>query len=230
MSKKKEADTEATGREEVVVVTPKKAGVSITIPAPNFQVAEFHIKGNAPLVVHKFSQKARLKMRTTQSEGSKLAGGKKAKSPRDFDSDYEGARHISREGWDGVSANCFRAAMVSACKLVGYKMTQAKLTLFVLEDGRDADEGTPLVRIIGTPHKHEAMVRNATGVADIRVRPMWDEWSAVVRIRFDADMLTLQDISNLIVRAGLQVGICEGRPDSKASTGCGWGTFEVENK
>jgi len=34
---------------------------------------------------------------------------------------------------------------------------------------------------------------------------------------------------NLLHRAGLQVGIMEGRPDSKDSCGCGWGTFKIAN-
>jgi hypothetical protein len=46
-------------------------------------------------------------------------------------------------------------------------------------------------------------------------------------VRFDADQFTAQDVINLISRVGLQVGICEGRPDSKSSAGCGWGTFRV---
>jgi hypothetical protein len=56
---------------------------------------------------------------------------------------------------------------------------------------------------------------------------MWREWSAVVGIEFDADMITPESIVNLLDRAGRQVGICEGRPFSKDSCGMGWGTFEV---
>ena len=36
--------------------------------------------------------------------------------------------------------------------------------------------------------------------------------------------------TNLIARAGMQVGICEGRPDSSNSTGMGWGTFEISDE
>lgn len=43
-------------------------------------------------------------------------------------------------------------------------------------------------------------VRNATGVADIRVRPMWREWSADLRIRYDADQFTLNEVTNLLAR------------------------------
>jgi hypothetical protein len=40
-------------------------------------------------------------------------------------------------------------------------------------------------------------------------------------------MLTEADIANLIARVGLQVGIGEGRPDSKQSAGLGFGLFEI---
>ena len=56
---------------------------------------------------------------------------------------------------------------------------------------------------------------------------MWREWSAKVRIKFDADLFTTTDVANLLMRVGMQVGVCEGRPDSKNSVGMGWGTFEV---
>jgi len=32
------------------------------------------------------------------------------------------------------------------------------------------------------------------------------------------------------MRVGQQVGICEGRPDSKNSAGMGWGLFTLEDK
>ena len=202
-------------------------GTVITIRAPNFQTAKFKIIGISPLVVHKFSTKARQQIMQTQSEG-KSSKSKKDRKPKDFDEVYQEARHLSSEGWDGVPASAFRAAMISACKIAGYVMTRAKLSVFVEADGTDRDEGTPLVRIHGTPRKHEGYARNDNGSVDIRVRPMWEEWHAFLRVRYDADMLTTTDISNLLMRAGLQVGIAEGRPDSKNSCGVGWGTFTVE--
>lgn len=49
----------------------------------------------------------------------------------------------------------------------------------------------------------------------------------MLRIRFDADLFTKTDIVNLIMRVGAQVGIGEGRPDSKDSAGMGFGLFEI---
>jgi hypothetical protein len=40
-------------------------------------------------------------------------------------------------------------------------------------------------------------------------------------------MLSDTDVVNLISRVGLQVGIGEGRPDSKQSAGLGYGLFEI---
>ena len=62
------------------------------------------------------------------------------------------------------------------------------------------------------------------------VRAAFHEWKCKLRIRFDADQFTKEDIANLLARVGLQVGIGEGRPDSKKSAGMGWGLFELTNE
>lgn len=203
---------------------------ALEIKAPKFEIIELRIEGTAPLVMHKFSAKARQQIIATQ-EGGSVAGSKRGKrEPKDFNAVYEGARHLSRQGWDGIPAGAFRNAMISACRTVGYKMTHAKLAAFVLADGFEADDGTPLIRIFGTPKKHTTYARNDNGSVDIRVRPMWEEWHAIVKIRFDADMFSAEDVANLMMRVGMQVGIGEGRPDSKNSAGMGWGTFTIAEK
>lgn len=201
---------------------------NLVIEAPKLRTAVFKIIGVSPLVMNKFSQKARETMRVTQESGSKAKKGAK-KDPKDFKACYEGAIHKSTAGWIGMPASAFRAALISACRLTGFKMTIAKLGVFIVEDGRDADEGTPLVKINGKPHPFEAMVTVGIGKSDIRVRPMFDEWSAELKVRFDTDIFSDEDIANLLMRAGLQVGIGEGRNDSPMSTGQGWGCFEIHD-
>jgi hypothetical protein len=56
---------------------------------------------------------------------------------------------------------------------------------------------------------------------------MYREWSAKLRIEYDAGMFSLSDLANLITRLGRQVGIGEGRPDSKNSAGIGFGKFTL---
>lgn len=109
-------------------------------------------------------------------------------------------------------------------------MTLAKLSIFIEPDGFDRVDGTPLVKIIGTPEMHVGAVRNATGVCDLRARPMWRNWSVNLRVKYDEDQFSLTDVTNLLARAGIQCGIGEGRPNSRASTGIGFGTFTIAEK
>lgn len=207
-----------------------EATEAVTIAPPNFKTVPVWILGQSCLVIHKFSEKAKRVIRETQAAGS-TAKTKKKREPKDFDEIFNGARHISFEGWDGIPAPAFRNACISACRLVGYKMTMAKLSIFIEPDGFDAGDGMPLVRIIGgKPRRLESMVRLATGVCDISVRPQWIEWGARLRVRYDADQFTTSDVANLISRAGMQVGICEGRPGSTNSNGMGWGTFAISDE
>jgi len=204
---------------------------SVQIQAPRLERAVFGIIGTAPYVQNKFSRKAMEQIKQTQMAGSTARKGKK-REPKDFQRAYEEAIHRSTEGWYGIPAPAIRSAMISACRLVGFQMTKAKLAVFVEPDGFDADDGTPLVRITkGEPIYHEAAVRNENGVVDLRARPMWlPGWEADVQIVYDADLFTLEDVANLLLRAGQQVGIGEGRPDSKNSTGMGWGLFTLRGE
>jgi hypothetical protein len=201
--------------------------VGLNVPPPDLRVVQFKCVGTAPYVQNKFSGEQKSGIRKTQEAGSQ-AKSKRKREPKDFQRLYENAKHVSEEGWIGIPASSFRSAMISACRLVGFKMTIAKMTVFIVADGLDAEEGSPLVRIFGEPEQHEAAARNATGVVDIRVRPMWRRWHCILNVRYDAGQFSAQDVLNLLERAGAQVGIGEGRPDSKNSTGTGWGTFEVE--
>ena len=200
----------------------------VTIKPPNFGLAEFHVKGISPLVIHRFSAKTKEQMKQKMETG-KAASSKKNREAKATDDLYQEARYISAEGWDGFNASSIRAAMISACRLVGFKMTLAKLSVFVEPDGVDALEPQmPLIRIYGEPTKQEDMARVETGQPYVTVRAAYHNWKAKIRIRFDADQFTLQDVTNLMARVGLQVGIGEGRPDSKNSAGMGWGLFEVQ--
>lgn len=198
----------------------------LTIKAPNFQSASFRIVGTAPYMQQKFRAKAIAKMRDAMVTGKKMASSKREK--RDFEQEYEEATYKGRTGIRGIPASAFRTAAVSACRLVGFKMTVAKLAIFIEADDYDFEDRTPLIEIHGERYKTIEPVRNATGGCDLRARPCWDEWYADVRIRWDGDIFNATDILNLLCRIGLQVGIGEGRADSKSSAGIGYGSFDVE--
>jgi len=205
---------------------------TVTITPPNIRTAEFKIRGTAPLVVHRFDKKVMGDFADKIIQGSKPTGKKKFE-PKKLEDICEAAKYIGRTGketWEGFNASGIRLALISACRGANFKMTVIKQCVFVVAEGYDIYTPLiPLVRIHGESEMSQMIAKTETGVAMLCVRPMYQQWAATLRIRFDADMLSLQDLTNLLARAGQCVGICEGRPDSKNSGGMGWGTFEITN-
>jgi len=198
----------------------------VQIAAPDFRTLSVEVVGTSPLVINKFSAKAQAIMEAKQKAGQ-AAKSKKSHDPKNFEALYMECRHISKEGWDGFHAAAIRNACISACRAAGYTMTKAKLALFVVADGMDRDDGTPLIRINGEPKMVVSQCRNQTGVIDLRPRAHFMEWGATITLQWDNGMLTQSDVVNLLARVGLQVGIGEGRPDSKNSAGLGYGLFRL---
>lgn len=205
-------------QEETVIITP-----------PNILEAPFTLIGTAPLVLNHFGKRKQGEVLKTMTDPDR-AKSKKARKPKDLEADFKDACYVAEDGgWYGLNAAAVRNACISACRVAGFQMTKAKLSVFVIHEGLDKDHGTPLLRIHGPePKMFIANVRNESGVIDIRARPMWPQWELRPTIKFDADQFKLVDIANLLHRAGVQVGLGEGRHDSRKSGGIGFGTFQVQ--
>lgn len=198
----------------------------IEIQPPNFKMVTLRCDGNSPLMMHKFSQKMRKQMEEKQTSADTT---KKKREPKDYEAEFNAARYVSTKGWDGVPAIMLRASMIAACRYVsGLTMTHAKGAFFIKADGRDNQDGTPLVKIDGKATHDTRPVRLESGVADLRNRPRYDDWAIEVTIEFDADLLSANDIGNLLARAGAQVGIGELRPQGPNSFGGDFGTWSVK--
>jgi hypothetical protein len=213
-----------------VAAPPAQNGQAVPvvhIKPPRMAILPLRLVGTAPYLQCRFPEKARNSIMEKQAAGTQ-AGTKRKREARDFDADYQQAMHFLGDESHGMPAGAFRAAAISACRIVGFKMTLAKLSIFIEPDGFDPRDGTPLVRIQGEPKKHVMPGRNENGGVDIRVRAIWHEWSAILRVRFDLDQFSTEDIVNLFNRVGQQVGVGEGRPDSRNSAGMGMGLFNVE--
>jgi hypothetical protein len=227
---KKKAKKKASkkGSEPEAEEEKKPKGKQVVIAPPNLQVARFTIVGTAPYVQSKFSEKAKHAMREAQRLGSVAKKGKK-REPKDFEGAFEQAIHYSDDGWAGIPASGVRAAMISACRVCGFAMTRAKLSVFCLADGYDATDGTPLVKIKKGKPKHVEHCVRIQQTTDLRVRAMWDPgWEADLTLEYDGDQFDLSDVTNLLLRVGMQVGLGEGRHDSRSSAGMGWGTFRIK--
>lgn len=202
------------------------AATKIEISAPNFKTISLRINGVSSLMMHKFSEKMRRQIEEKQTATSTVT---KKREPKDYEAEFQAARYLSEEGWDGVPAGAIRASMIAACRTIsGLPMTKAKGAFFVISQGRDKTDGTALIRIHGKAIHDTRPVRLESGVADLRNRPRYDEWHCDFKIQFDADMLSAQDVANLLARAGAQVGIGELRPQGPNSYGGDLGMWEVQ--
>jgi hypothetical protein len=76
-----------------------------------------------------------------------------------------------------------------------------------------------LVKIDGEPEPREDMVRVGMGTADIRYRGEFKNWSTTFTIRYNASVLSAEQIVNLFNAAGFGVGIGEWRPQKSGSYG-----------
>jgi len=204
----------------------KENAVSIVILPPKMESITVTIEGITPYVQNRFSAKAFNAMKEKQESETKEAT---KKEPKDFQEMYLNAMHRGMNGEYGIPASALRSAMIAACRVTASKMTMAKLSVFVEANAADKIDGIPMVKFNDgfEPHYSEHHVR-FHGTFDIHARPMWDPgWRMDVTITFDADVFSRSTVINLLARAGLQVGVGEGRPFSKDSVGMGWGTFKL---
>ena len=216
----------ATKAPSDLVEKPEAPAATIIITPPRFLRAMLQIRGTSAYVQHKFSEKARKIMEENMAAGTRGKNVRRAKAPRQFEEEYYAAMHRTADGHYGIPAPGFRSALISACRLVGFSRPMARLSIFVEADGYDAEAGMPLVFLEGEPKMFAAAVRLGTTTSTVW-RPMWEKWSCLLRLRWDADQFSPQDVANLVARAGGQVGVGEGRPDSKNSDGLGYGLWEL---
>jgi hypothetical protein len=165
-------------------------------------------------------------------------GRKKPKEIRNPQADFEGARHRlgSNEGWDGFPAPGVKGAIVGGARFFNDKklnMTMLKQSILVVGEGDDMlvpieQNDSKLYGVDVEPVMREDMVRNATGVADFRFRPMYDPWQMTLRVIYIPDVMSLDTVVALVDAGGF-VGLGEGRPGSRMSQTGVWGTFQVDD-
>jgi hypothetical protein len=197
----------------------KKADEKVEVKPLNIQTVDIPIEGTTELIMHRFSSKAKKMMLDKQMKKSVT---REAKVPEE---DYEETIYRFADGSIGFPAGAFKAAIVGACRMFkGLPMTTAKIAIFV--EGEPGLDGVPLVRITGEPRMREDMVRLETGVADIRHRAGFPKWNTVVRVTFNADIISQEQLFNLVNAAGYG-GIGEWRPSAPKSASGSFGRFII---
>lgn len=193
------------------------------------------IEGLTPLLVHNFGAKA-IKSILDKQTGQARTMREKKDPFRDFvESLYViNQKRVPKkkiepgDSWPyvadtfGFPASAFKKAMVQACGFV---------------DGISKTWIRGLVHIHGDllPIKYKRLVMRQDTVrvgpfgkktADIRFRGEFQEWSIPLRVSFNANAITPQQIVMLLNNAGFSVGVGEWRPEKDGSSG----TFAVTSR
>lgn len=202
----------------------------ITIPALDIRTATVKIVGDSPLIMHKWSEKAKKEILDKQMKKAK-SKGHDAKDPfADFISSMywlggepenktpEGFAAALEDGAQfGFPSTAVKAAAVAAAYRAGITKNMVSMngSFHILGE---------FVEIHGEPVMREDMVRVGMGIADIRYRGEFPEWWSSFTVRYNAAVLSLEQLINMINIGGFACGIGEWR----AEKGGVYGSFHVE--
>lgn len=226
-----------------------KTSETVAIKPLKLKRIPIRIIGDTPLIVHAWSEKAKKEMLDAQQGKGKT---KKKPTKMPFD-DFARALYwltpipevemedpqtgeprkvITEEAFDeaiqngarfGFPANSFKLAGNSAAYRLGWVKNQMGLRgAYFL----NAEDGSELVEIKGsTPVMREDMVKVGMGTADLRYRPMFEEWYCDMVLEYNASgEMKLNDILSCIEAGGYVCGIGEWRPEKDGQ----FGRFHIE--
>lgn len=186
---------------------------TIELPPLNIQRVDIPIVGDAPLICHAWSKKAREEMLAKQMKKAKT--GRAAKDPwQDFCEtlywlDGMPAAPTEKDveqGRFGFPAIAFKAAAITAVTTIGsLTKVMARQCFHIIGE---------YVSLLGPPPKmREDTVRVGMGTADIRHRAEFDPWAAILPVQFNASVLSAEQIVNLFHAGGFGVGVGDWRPE-----------------
>ena len=209
----------------------KNEAAIIEIKPINIVTTTVRIAGDTPLIMHRWSEKAKRMILEKQMKKTK-SSAKEAKNPvEDFiESIYwmEGKpSEYTEEAFDescrngarfGFPVTAIKQATISSAYRNGITKDMASLrgAFFIAGEGSEL-----LAEVKGSaPTMREDMVRVGMGVADIRFRGEFANWYMDLQVSYNANgAYTLDQIINLINVGGFSCGIGEWRPEKDGNYG-----------
>lgn len=184
----------------------------IELPRLNIQQAVITLVGDSPLICHKWSEKAKKEMLDKHMKKAKQA--REAKDPEAL---YQESLYHLEGGGYGFPSVAFKSAAVDACSHIqGVTKVEARGSFHINGE---------MVTIQGEPRMREDMVKVGMGTSDIRYRGEFPEWKVTFTIRYNANVLSLEQLLNLFNTAGFAIGVGEWRPQRDGS----YGMFHVSD-
>ncbi len=181
------------------MATKKQSNETITLPPLNLQTIRLRLVGDSPLICHAWSEKSRKQMLDKMMK--KASAGRPAKDP---EQEYRDSLYPLPGGGFGFPSIAFKSAAVDAASFVdGITKVQMRGCFHIHGE---------LVEIDGKPSPREDVCRVGMGVADLRYRGEFKDWSANVAVQFNSSAISAEQIANMFSIAGFSIGIGEWRP------------------
>lgn len=173
---------------------------------------QFVIASSSPIVMHKWATKA-----VTMIEEKQAGKKTRDRDARNPEAETEAAMHRTIDGKPGIPAGALKKAIIGAAhKDIGIEKTIVRKAIFV---NCDDPNGVIPFTTCSDPVMRQDMVRVGRGSADIRYRPMFSNWTAVISLDVDPEWLQDDDVLALMDRAGFGVGLLEMRPEKGGDLG-----------
>lgn len=195
------------------------ADAQVQIDKIDAETIRVPIVGTTPLIVHRFSEKAKRQMLDA------MQGRRTPKEAKDPQAEYEAAFYRLKDGTPGFPVLGFKQATVGGARYYGRnQVTMTGLKSFVFIRGELGDDGMQLTAILGEPRMREDVVRVNRGGTDLRYRPEFPEWSTVLEITYVKSALTQSSVLSLVDAGGMGVGVGEWRPERDGD----FGTYRID--
>jgi hypothetical protein len=180
---------------------------TVVLPPLQIETVNVTLIGDTPLIVHRWSEKAKKQMLDKQMK--KASAGKEAKDP---ERDFRESLYVLEDGSFGFPIIGFKAAAVTACTSIGSMTKVAARQAFHVDGEFAVIEGDE-------PTMREDMVRVGMGTADIRYRGEFKQWFTTIAVKYNANVMSAEQILNLMQTAGFAVGVGEWRPEKDGQFG-----------
>jgi hypothetical protein len=176
---------------------------------------EFCLLGQTPLLMNRFSEKARREMMLPALKKNRAE--KSSSLKHDPVAEYRAAAYRNR---DPNSDAFFHMPTGAFHKAIGQAAIdipgQAKSVMLRLTSIASVN-----VDLFGIPQLHISMVRSGgmASVPDMRTRPCFREWACSVQFDLISNLVSERQITALIAAAGMICGVGDWRPQKGGSNG-----------
>jgi len=204
----------------------KTDAIIIHKPVKKFMIV--NLIGDTPLIMHKMSEESKEMIRAKQQKKAKKVRG--ARNPKQ---EFLDAMYTDGNGGYIFPARAFKSSAVEACRQAdGITMASARQMFFVkgLKEAEwvDIEPQKPIkpgpIQSKHWPTMREDVVTIGQGTTDLRYRPEFKNWKAVIKVEFLENVISPEQIVNIFELAGFCSGIGEDRPNKKGHT---FGMFHV---